>query len=106
VRKRTAEGGVPMGQHLEADGFGFAAEFPMLFEHLASNTFDDGASRQTSSILLFCQGGVWKACLHDRQEGECLWVSGATYGDLLAAVEAALAAPTADWRPDSRRGKK
>ncbi len=100
-RERDQESGK---QQLAALGFAFSQEFPSLFEHLSDTTFDDGSERETSTVLLFVDGGQWKACLHDRQEGLSLWVSGATYGDVMSALEADLAAGGGSWRSD--RGKK
>lgn len=82
------------------------ADNPLLFEYLTSTTFGDGSERETSTLLLFASGGVWKGCLNDRAEGQALWVSGASVGDVLEALERALDTTSPDWRRTQTKSKK
>jgi hypothetical protein len=75
---------------------------PTVLEYLSSTRWDDGSERQTSTVLVFCEEGRWKACLNDRAMDRTAFVSGNTPEGLLTNLEAALADGTVDWR---RRGK-
>lgn len=79
----------------------FLADFPLLAEHLTAVVFDDGESRQTSTISVFTGDGHWKVMLRDRAAKLVLFVSGPTFVDTLLLLEAALESPTTVWRVDT-----
>lgn len=79
---------------------------PNLWDHLYQTKWDDGSPRETSSMLFFAQDGMLKACIKDKANGLCLWVSARSMGALIDAVEAALADPGSDWRVDRQFGEK
>lgn len=84
----------------------FQAKFPTLFDYLTATCFD-GDNKQpriTSTLLLFAQDLVWKACLRDRSEGVCAWVAAPELFSLLAVLEEELAGDTAVWRLDRLAG--
>lgn len=72
--------------------------FPRLSEMLSAAQWDDGSARVTSSILLFVEGILWKACLNDRAVGRTLWATGSTPEALFTALEGMLASGQCDWR--------
>jgi hypothetical protein len=39
---------------------------PALVEFLTAATWEDGKARQVGTVMLFCEGPVWKLWLHDR----------------------------------------
>lgn len=80
---------------------------PGLREMLVADRFPDGSTRLTSTLLLFVEAGVLKACLHDRDQGMTAWASGASLGDVLEALEGGLQADTLNWKvsPAKRGGK-
>lgn len=80
--------------------------YPLLADHLTALTYDGEppTPRQTSTLLLFAQDGTYRACLRDRQEARCLWVSVVDPNDLLTTLELALSDPTAVWREDRMSG--
>lgn len=82
--------------------------YPALSEYLTQAAWPDGAVRQTTSLLLFVDGPVWKACLTDRdsEPRRVAFVSGPTPEALLRAIEAQLAQGTADWRDQYGGAKK
>lgn len=84
----------------------FQATYPELFEYLTATCFDDdpAAPRQTSTLLLFAQDGVWKANLRDRAEGVCAWVAAPTLLGLLAVLEDELKTGEVVWRLDRFAG--
>lgn len=81
--------------------------YPALMEYMTQTVWAGGEARTTTSILLFTDGPVWKACLTDRdsEPRRVAFVSGPTPEALLRAVEAQLSQGTADWR-DQYSGKK
>lgn len=85
----------------EGAGFedpGFAKDYPTLYEHLTSVTWEDGSARITSSMILFAEEGMLKGCLSERNDHLSLWASGSSLKGLLKALEAALNTPMPQWR--------
>lgn len=78
--------------------------FPNLWEFVSAAAFEDGAARQTGTVLLFTEAGRAKACLNDRECGEVAFVTGDTLSALLVNVEEGLAAEDLDWRPSRAKG--
>jgi len=73
---------------------------PALSEHLTATTYPDGGQRTTSTLLLFFDDGVWKACLKDRDQGRSLWHSTDSPGAILDELEALLQGEDQEWRKD------
>jgi len=84
----------------------FAAAYPMLTEHLADTTWDDGSTRVPSTITLFLEDGLVKLALNDRDSERSLYRSGETLQEALRAIEKALSSSGADWRAWKGRRKK
>lgn len=84
----------------------FQTDYPLLWEHLAALTFEGepGSRRQTSTLNMFVQDGVWKAFLKDREAGMFLAMSAPCFAVLLTAIELALGDPRAVWREDRAQG--
>lgn len=83
--------------------------FPTLVQYLNDTSWDDGAVRETSTLMLLVEDGFLKACLNDRAMGRSLWVAADGVDAALAALESHLAAGTGDWRvkkPFSPGGRK
>lgn len=86
----------------------FKRRFPTLLEYLTQTTWDDGSPRQTSTLLIFVDDGVLKACLNDRACERALWVASGTLSGAIAELDESLADPHAPWRasrPGKGRGK-
>lgn len=81
-----------------------AAAFPTLHEFLTLPTLSDGTPRQTSTLLLFTDGGLWKAVLNERDAELSLWATAESLQGLYAELEARLTAPVVDWRSKPRLG--
>lgn len=71
---------------------------PGVVEYLTAVSYPDGSSRERSTISVFLEDGVVKACLSDRDQARTLWRSGPSVEDALMALEAAVVDGTADWR--------
>jgi len=76
----------------------FVREYPVLFEYLTGNRWEDGKPRETATLLFFAEDGIWKACLNDRALGRTGWASEASFVALLHRIETELAADSVDWR--------
>lgn len=72
--------------------------YPSLLSWLSDDSWADGEARQRSTLLVVIEGDQWKACVIDKDSDATLWASARTLGDLLAAMEARLTDPDADWR--------
>jgi len=90
----------------------FQSDYPALFEYLALTRYPDGAIRQTASLTMFSEDGVWKACLNERETSQVLFVTESSFGVLLAALDLLLESELPPCRPSrsrsgpSSRGKK
>src|SRR5262245_15850911 len=82
----------PGGPDRAADPSQLEEDYPLLADQLTATHYDGDppGSRQTATLLIFCQQGTYRACLRDRQEERCLWVSCVEWHDLLLLVETAL----------------
>jgi hypothetical protein len=90
---------MPAGAHL------FSTTYPLLWEHLSAESYDDGSSRQTSTLFIFIADGAFKIMLKDRQEG-LVWFKTASSPEVaFASYEADLASNGGDWRRDRPTGK-
>lgn len=79
---------------------------PTLAEFLAATAYegDEPGTRRVSTLLIFGQDYMWKACLSDRQEGRCLWVAAPRFTELLPVLDEQLANADAVWRDDRAQG--
>ena len=77
--------------------------YPAIVEYMTLVMDDDKQQRQTSTLLLFAEGRVWKACLGDRETELSLWASGESVAELLEALEAMLESSTPGWRSKGKR---
>jgi hypothetical protein len=80
----------------------WAERHPALWEYLTSTKYPDGGARQTSTLLLFVEDGVWKACLKDRDTGRSLWIASGSPTEAMTDLELTLAAGDAEWRKDKQ----
>lgn len=72
--------------------------FPALAEYLTATVLGEDRQRKTATLLLFCEDGLFKVCLNDRQEALSAWASGETAREAIEALEASLEAGEASWR--------
>lgn len=88
-----------------ASGDELTDRLPTLFDFLTLLRWPDDAARATGTLLLFCEDGLWKASLHDRDGARTVFVSGGGLLGLLAICDEALACPGTPWRSDRNRRK-
>jgi hypothetical protein len=101
-RDQAAGGGAGSDGPAEDD---LAVAYPCLWEHVTRSKYPDGSARVLSTLMLFCDSGVIKACLNDRDQGLTAWASGCSWRACLLALEAGLANDTLDWRAPPSKGK-
>lgn len=89
-------GGVP-------DDPDFAGVYPATWEYLTLAEYPEGGRRETATLMILVEDGLFKACLNDRANDRSAWVSGDSFDRVLTRLEAVLATDTAEWR--RRQGK-
>lgn len=77
--------------------------FPTIAAYLTEATWDDGATRELATLLLFVDGTRWKLCLNDRALGRVAFVTGADPEEALTQLEDGLARDSLDWRSVARK---
>jgi len=79
-----------------------------LWEFLVSPVYDDESPRETGTILIFCEDGLIKACLIDRDNERTAFVSsGAGLKGILERADKGIREDKLDWRRKrSGEGKK
>jgi len=92
----------PSGKGAAASDATLASSCPALHEFLTLSQLPDGTARTTSTLLVFSESGLWKACLCERDAGLNLWATAESLQGLWDELEARLTAPAVDWRPSKR----
>lgn len=85
---------------------GFSTLYPNVWEMVSSSAYPDGSRRVMSTLLLFCDGGLVKACLNDRDQGLTAWCSGESVSACLRTLETGLAGDTLEWRKPVKGGAR
>lgn len=76
----------------------FSIGYPALWEYLTLEAWEDGRPRETSTLLLMVEEGLWKACLNDRAQDRSLWVSGHSIDACVASLDDRLTSDSGEWR--------
>lgn len=86
----------------------FEQKYPALAEYLCLARHDDGKGRKTATLNIFCEDGLWKCFVNDRDNGRSAAFSDQSLYGLLDVVEASLKDDTASWRalPEWSKKKK
>jgi hypothetical protein len=82
------------------------SEHPALAEWMTMMQWSDGRPRETSTVLLFFDTGMWKACLNDRDAGRVAFVSGASPASVLGLLDTQLQESAVEWRSSRASLKK
>jgi hypothetical protein len=105
LRKRD-EATASVGPDARPQDDDLAIAYPGIWEHLAMTRYPDGSPRVLSTVTLFVDAGLVKACLNDRDQGLTAWASGVSLRAVLLALEAGLCNDTLDWRQPQGKGKR
>ena len=73
-------------------------QFPAIVEFCCALEGPDGKKRETSTITLFWDQGMWKACVNDRDRSVSGFFSDRRLAGLLDRLELALEEGSIDWR--------
>jgi len=76
----------------------FRSRFATLYSYLVDQVWDDGSTRETSTLLIFLDAGVLKGCVNDRAMGRNLFVAATSLQGLLVAANEALSSDSPGWR--------
>jgi hypothetical protein len=80
--------------------------YPGIWEYMVETAWDDGKARKTSTLTVFCEDGLVKVCLSDREQDKTTWASGTSLADCLASMEVKIATGNVEWRKAFRPGGK
>lgn len=78
--------------------------YPALLQYLTALRDGDDIPRQTATMVLFSEDGLFKLTLIDRATQMQLWASESTVAATLESLEANLHQPTPSWRK-TRKGR-
>jgi len=87
----------------------FEKAYPALFEFLSATEWDTDIDRTTGTLLLFCEEGMFKCCLNDRDGCLKTFMAAESFEALLQSVNNGLIRGSLDWRREKqpqRRGKR
>jgi len=86
----------------------FMRAMPALLEYLTLRSYDNGQPRQTACMTVFCEHGLFKICLNDRDAQQSAWASAETFQGALVALESGLVEESLQWRQarPQAKGKK
>jgi hypothetical protein len=84
----------------------WATAYPSLSEYVSSAVWEDGTPRETSTLLMFFEEGLFKMCLTDRALQRSLWSSGEEPADCWATLEVLLTEGRGEWRKSKGYGNK
>lgn len=79
--------------------------YPTLWEYLSCSAWPDGEERKRSSLVVFCEDGMVKGCLSDRNFDVQLWGASGTFLGVLEALEARLTEDKPEWRAAKKKAK-
>jgi hypothetical protein len=96
--RRPSSNGVRSADGAASVDCAYCQRYPALAEFLTLSEWEPGQLRVTGTLLLFVEEGVWKACLHDRDDCKAAFVSSETFQGLLERVDEGLRGDDFDWR--------
>lgn len=91
---------------LTLEASGLLARYPVLWQFLTDDLWDDGTRRCLPTLLLFVGENGLTAALNDRDNERTVFKSGGTLEGLLDGLELGLRSDVLEWRPSAPRGKQ
>lgn len=82
-----------------------AQRAPTLGHFLCDEVWPDGECKSRSSLVVFVEDGLFKACLTEKDSNSVLWASCKSFDELLESLEARLTDDQPDWRKGRPRKK-
>jgi len=96
--KKPISTGEALGKSDIPDDTTFAKDFPALWEYLTHDTYDDGSSRERSTIKLRVESGRWLLAVNNEDARQSAYTTGTTLKETLKACNKALQDETAEFR--------
>lgn len=88
-----------MGKGKPATDPAMEKALPAVHEFLTCLDDGTGKPRETATLNIFVQDGMWKAFLNDRHSGMSLCVSSESFQGVLGALEREIQGESPGWRP-------
>jgi hypothetical protein len=104
LQRKRSSAGAAADAPLSTSDPQFAANYPLLWDHLTQTEWEDGSRRELSTLLVFPQDGLLKCLFRDVDSGLCCWLATKQLSTLWELVECALGDQATDWRVDRRPG--
>jgi len=82
----------------------FSKMYPALHEYLTAEQYPDNSPRIKSTISIFTEDQLWKACLNEKDQGLVLFVAEERFGALIEALELLLQEERVPWRKSKAKG--
>lgn len=92
-------------EHRSPDDKPLQDAYPAIFDYLTVQE-SGGESRQTSTMTLCVDGGLFKVFLNDRSCDRYCCSSGSSLASAISLLEAQLVDDSADWRTGKSKGGK
>ena len=73
-------------------------KYPRIVEYLTTTQWEDGSSRQTSSVAITINDGMIQVALNDKELKQSMYSSAGSMTEALGLMEKALAANVDGWR--------
>jgi len=80
------------------DDADFRKNYPTLAAYLTETKYQDNTPRVTATLLIFCESGVLRVCVNDRDNNRSVFFTSECIESALLAAENALSTNTAEWR--------
>lgn len=74
------------------------SSFPNLYAYMTQESWEDGSTRATTTVLFFFERGEMKLCVSDRDLQRSAFFTGPDFLSLLEIAEASLEGGDTDWR--------
>ena len=79
---------------------------PAVAEFLFAGVDDEGNPRRGATLTVFCEQGLFKVVLRERERQLDLWGTGPTLWECLHDLDRRLQEPQPEWRRQNQAGKK
>lgn len=97
VQKRDGSGGA------DPTDPAFEKKYPTLWAYISKIAFPDGEVRKRSTLIVFAEDGMVKACLSDKDTESSLWAASGTFTGVLEALEGRLTEDSPEWRAAKKK---
>lgn len=94
----VGEGELPGFDQPKYEDSSFEKKYPVLAEFMQRRLWDKDKLRTPGSLVIFCEEGLFKVCLNDKDSCSVAFVSKKSFQEALEAAERGLKEDKLDWR--------